>query len=837
MKKFKLIFSILLALCIMCSIFAACTPGQNPTENPSSTPSGSTPSGTPSGSTPSGSQSGTVPDEPDSPDESDDKEMNEVEMAAYIAKTITTNPTKPTNATFRKMTSDEIPAVTEFDYAYYYKKIANRREDETCLVLNCGNIVKLSLDVYVKSATGDTINWKITAGKFISVTDEDGNTVTINEGTYPSAPLVKGKTYHIEIDLTDVGRCGIHVAYAKATELIYSNFVFTEGQNMNVTRTVVYRNVSSETCYEAGKSYFAWPSVANIGGDRMLAVCSGYRSAHVSPDGRVVGFLSEDGGKTWSDPFTIIDTPLDDRDSGVIFWKNKIIVTWFTHTKDYNDTYKAYWDSLNISDEEEAKYLGGNSITGTINDDGSIDWGEVNNIRMFSPHGIIEDPDGNLVYVGYFDYNKTKKGWSGIGIMKSTDGENWSDLKVIADVTAMAEYKFNEPHAVFTEEGKLIVMLRSEYGAGSGMYQCESTDGGNTFTEFKYVIDSPSTPPNFLRMTDGTLVLTYGTRGTTTLYGGSGTSHNKGYGLIARISYDNGITWSQPIILSMEGAFTSGNYASGDIGYSSSTERSDGSILTVYYTEDCSNDGFTSIVSVVWNIPKKEGNPVVTFDLDGGSGTESISGAFGTKMTAPKIPRKDGYYFLGWYEDKDLRIPFNFTNFYTSRTVYAKWLKLEVEPEANANNLRDATEDDLADTGYVGDGDAWVYTKKSGTAAGPGKSAQVYMDVDSSLMKTLTFSVYMKSYSYTNNTTACHLEVDGAKNAVTFKNSDGKVMELTQNTNQDGSVKGVTAYINQGEWYTVTVDVSDGVERINPFCWSGAKVTMIIADISVELID
>ena len=50
----------------------------------------------------------------------------------------------------------------------------------------------------------------------------------------------------------------------------------------------------------------------------MLVVFSGDRDAHVCPWGKVQLLRSRDGGATWSDPVSICDTPLDDRDAGIL---------------------------------------------------------------------------------------------------------------------------------------------------------------------------------------------------------------------------------------------------------------------------------------------------------------------------------------------------------------------------------------------------------------------------------------------------------------------------------------------------------------------------------------
>ena len=758
------------------------------------------------------------------------EELGGLDIMSYVANVFTTHPTKPNLATFRVGNSTE-NTTYGFDYSYYYKKPINKREDETALFVNAGNITKIKMKVFLKSATDNVINWKITAGKFLSVKDEEGSIVTINQGAYPSAPMTAGKTYTVELDLLDVARFSIHVSYSKACDIYYSDFEFTEGQGIFLSRTLVYKNVSSENAYIEGKSYFAWPTVTYIDNGRLLAVCSGYRSAHVSPDGRLVGFISNDDGKTWSDPFVIVDSPLDDRDAGVIYWKNKIIVTWFTHGKDYNSTYRAHWDSLGLDDSVEDEWVGGNSIEGSIGANGEITWSNHQRIRMFSPHGIITDGE-DLYYVGYIDYDKVNCGFNnGIGVSKSTDGRTWSEPKVILTNSEVKAKSFNEPNGVFNSNGDLIVMIRSEFAgnAGKGMYQCVSTDKGQTFSDLVYTVDSPCTPPHLFRANDGTIVLTYGTRGTVATYN---KNNANGYGLIAQLSYDNGKTWSQKYMLSTGSALTSGTYASGDIGYSSTTQKSDGTLITVYYSKDCSNDSFTCLFSVTWTMPEKEAKPTVKFDLDGGVGVESIRGYFGADMQKPQNPTKEGHAFIGWYDSKDFTVPFNFSKFYTSRTVYAKWVALDVELKGPASYVRKAENTDFTGVGKEFNEKSWIYTKPSGTAGGPGKTAEAYMSVDSSVMKSLTFSVYVKSYSYTGGTTPCHIEIDGVGANVSVKDSNGTPIELTDNVT-DNVIKGQTAYIEVGEWYTVTVEVIEGATKVYPFSWTKANVTMLFTDITV----
>jgi hypothetical protein len=70
-------------------------------------------------------------------------------------------------------------------------------------------------------------------------------------------------------------------------------------------------------------------------------------------------------------------------------------------------------------------------------------------------------------------------------------------------------------------------------------------------------------PSHLLRLKDGRLLMTYGYR-------------RQPFGNQARISEDHGRTWSPPLVISSDGA-------SGDLGYPSTVQLQNGTLLTVWY--------------------------------------------------------------------------------------------------------------------------------------------------------------------------------------------------------------------------------------------------------------
>ena len=64
----------------------------------------------------------------------------------------------------------------------------------------------------------------------------------------------------------------------------------------------------------------------------------------------------------------------------------------------------------------------------------------------------------------------------------------------------------------------------------------------------------------------------------------------------------------------------------------------------------------------------------LSFDSNGGSAVDAIIQEGGTSLNAPDAPIRNGYVFIGWYENSQLTTPFTFDTMpSTSKTLYAKW--------------------------------------------------------------------------------------------------------------------------------------------------------------------
>jgi hypothetical protein len=266
--------------------------------------------------------------------------------------------------------------------------------------------------------------------------------------------------------------------------------------------------------------YHGWPTLARRRNGQLLLSYSGGREQHVCPFGRVELMQSDDDGRTWGWPRVLLDSAIDDRDSGVLETaKGSILVTTFTSLAYEWDLARAErlkpgqsgaWPPERLNRWRAAHYrlsaaqrraeLGEWMIRST---DGGVTWSVRYPTIVNSPHGPVQLSDGRLLYAG-------KELWTGKG--------------------------------------------------RNGV--CQSTDDGQTWSR-PHPIGVWGLPSHLLRLTENRLLMTYGHR-------------RPPFGSQARVSSDHGRTWSEPLTVSADGI-------TGDLGYPSTVQLADGSLLTVWY--------------------------------------------------------------------------------------------------------------------------------------------------------------------------------------------------------------------------------------------------------------
>ena len=331
-------------------------------------------------------------------------------------------------------------------------------------------------------------------------------------------------------------------------------------------------------CKQPGR-YIGWPTVCARKNGEVLAVFSGDRDAHVCPFGKVQMIRSADGGETWSDTQVICNTPLDDRDAGIIELANgDLVVAWFTSVA-YLDSIRDrsklkpgspqfYWwlHDEKIPKAVKEEWLGYFTVRST---DGGKTWEPPVRTLGSANHGPIQLKDGRLLMVG--------RGWLGDGtsavwkekkhqlpVEESRDGgRSWQVIAMVEPTPPEEIGHFHEPHVVETADGRLVAQFRY-HGKGYHLRQAESADGGKTWTRMTPT-EMQGFPPHLIRLRDGKLLTVYGRR------------QGPGFGEYACLSDDHGRTWDVANEIKLAGHFD------GDLGYPASVELPDGTILTVYY--------------------------------------------------------------------------------------------------------------------------------------------------------------------------------------------------------------------------------------------------------------
>jgi len=154
-------------------------------------------------------------------------------------------------------------------------------------------------------------------------------------------------------------------------------------------------------------------------------------------------------------------------------------------------------------------------------------------------------------------------------------GRTWSFVSFVTPEPQGQDYAIM-PSSVRLSSQATLTAVR--YRNWIDLYR--SDDYLKTWTYVGRPAPETENPPSLVRLQDGRLALTYGRR-------------SAPFGIRARLSSDEGKTWSQEIILRNDGGCW-------DLGYTRSVQRPDGKIVTIYYFND-SADHERQIAATIWD--------------------------------------------------------------------------------------------------------------------------------------------------------------------------------------------------------------------------------------------
>lgn len=314
--------------------------------------------------------------------------------------------------------------------------------------------------------------------------------------------------------------------------------------------------------------YHGWPTLARRADGELVLVYSGGRDYHICPFGRLEFMRSRDEGRTWTQPRVLLDSAIDDRDSGIVETaKGTLLVSTynsFVYQQHMNAPEKLLNKTFGVETPAMLKRWHTQDATTTQaqkegdtgywmlrSTDGGVTWSPRYRVPAYSPHGPVAMLDGRLFYA-------SANGKKAVAMISEDDGLSWS---VVSEMPVRA----GELHAVQAADGRLIVHVRDKIAGKGGTVQntaqIVSADGGKTWSKPVKVADGY--PSHLLRLKDGGLLMTYGWR-------------QAPYGIRCKHSADHGRTWSEEVVLTKDAA-------GWDVGYPSSVELTNGALLTVWY--------------------------------------------------------------------------------------------------------------------------------------------------------------------------------------------------------------------------------------------------------------
>ena len=156
-------------------------------------------------------------------------------------------------------------------------------------------------------------------------------------------------------------------------------------------------------------------------------------------------------------------------------------------------------------------------------------------------------------------------------------GKTWHLVSFIGPEPASSDYAIM-PSSVRLPSNSILTAIRHR----NFIDAYRSDNGGNTWRFLN--VPAPDTgggnPPSLVRLKDGRLAITYGYR-------------SAPFGIRARLSNDNGDSWSDEIILRADGG-------AWDLGYTRTIQREDGKMVTVYYFNEA-KDKERYIGATIWD--------------------------------------------------------------------------------------------------------------------------------------------------------------------------------------------------------------------------------------------
>ena len=320
-----------------------------------------------------------------------------------------------------------------------------------------------------------------------------------------------------------------------------------------------------------------FPAVVQLHSCELVAVVRGGGAHGAAPPGQREAHLdlirSSDGGESWTDPVTIIDSEDDDRDPTLGQLADGTLVLAYTRRRAYRSDEDSHPSGAR---RDEAWF--------TRSEDEGHTWEEPKRVPVppgFAATGspgsgqdVVQLDDGTAMFTGGLRRNLDVPPYGEHAIFRSTDsGRTWGDVTLF-NLGLVDE----EVALLKLPSGRLLGALRGGGIKGAAVWVSESDDDGRTWSRPpRKVTDEWQHPADLLLLSDGSVLMSFGSR-------------NRPYGVRGLVSRDDGRTWDYHHAIVLVD-----NCAEWDCGYPTTLALPGGMLLTVYYRTASENPYFEGL--------------------------------------------------------------------------------------------------------------------------------------------------------------------------------------------------------------------------------------------------
>ena len=266
---------------------------------------------------------------------------------------------------------------------------------------------------------------------------------------------------------------------------------------------VVARSVPGQYAY--------FPNAIKLASGRILAA---YRegSGHVRSVGRILAVASDDEGKTWTEPWAVVDTLLDDRDPMLTQLGNGDVLLMYFRI----DWSRMPWEVPGVqvirSTDDGTTFGEPVEVRSTMQKRTSNRWNRYRAGHIASHGQILELPGGELLAPVYGVFAEDSE--HSASVVRSTDGGlTWPKTNEVVIGRKRGTY-YLEPVLTLLPSGQITALLRTEQAA----QLVRSDDGGRTWSEPE-VLDIWAQSADTVTLSDGSVLLAYGDASRTTYKG------------------------------------------------------------------------------------------------------------------------------------------------------------------------------------------------------------------------------------------------------------------------------------------------------------------------------